>query len=127
MSVALLDTDMLSEVIKLRDPIVRNHALTFSAFTRYEVLRGYKQYGATRQLANFAVFCQHSLILPVTDAIWDRASDLWAYARQHGHPHEDADLVIAATALENQRILITGNLRHFTWIPGITVVDWRNP
>ncbi|MEI8016549.1 MAG: type II toxin-antitoxin system VapC family toxin [Schlesneria sp.] len=136
MSVALLDTDMLSEVIKLRDPIVRNHALTyqqqhgpltFSAVTRYEVLRGYKQYGATRQLANFAVFCQHSLILPVTDATWDRASDLWAYARQHGHPHDDADLVIAATALENQRILITGNLRHYIWIPGITVVDWRNP
>ncbi len=134
MSAVLLDTDMLSEVIKLRDATVRKHALayaqqhgplTFSAFTRYEVLRGYKQQGATRQLVNFAVFCQHSLILPVTDSIWDRASDLWAFARQNGHSHADADLVIAATALENQRILITGNHRHFAWIPRLTIVDWR--
>ncbi len=136
MSAVLLDTDMLSEVIKLRDATVRKHALaysrqhgplTFSAFTCYEVLRGYKQQGATRQLASFAVFCQHSLILPVTDAIWDRASDLWAFARQNGHPHEDADLVIAATALENQRTLVTGNVRHFEWIPGLIVLDWRQP
>lgn len=80
-----LDTDMLSAVIKLRDATVRQHALNytqqqgplaFSAFTRYEVLRGYKQQAATRQLANFAVFCQHSQILPVTDAIWDRIDTL---------------------------------------------------
>ena len=136
MSTALLDTDMLSEVIKLRDATVRQHALAytqqhgplaFSAFTRYEVLRGYKQQGATRQLANFAVFCQNSLILPVTDVIWDRTSDLWTFARQNGHPHQDADLVIAATALEYQRTLITGNLRHFAWIPGLMTADWRQP
>jgi tRNA(fMet)-specific endonuclease VapC len=136
MSVALLDTDLLSEVIKLRDATVRKHALAyvqqhgalaFSAFTRYEVLRGYKQQGATRQLANFAVFCQHAIILPVTDAIWDRTSDLWAFARLNGHPHDDADLVIAATALEYQRTLVKGNLRHFAWIHGLTIVDWRQP
>ena len=136
MSAVLLDTDMLSKVIKLRDATVRKHALAyvqhhgplaFSAVTRYKVLRGYKQQGATRQLANFAVFCRHSLILPVTDNIWDRTSDLWAFARQNGHPHEDADLVIAATALEHQRGLVTGNLRHFAWIPGLTIVDWRQP
>lgn len=136
MTSVLLDTDMLSEVIKLRDATVRRHALSytqqegplcFSAFTRYEVLRGSKQLGATTQLANFDLFCQHSLILPVTDAVWDRASDLWVIARQNGHPHHDADLVIAATALEYQRSLVTGNQRHFVWIPGLTVLDWRQP
>lgn len=136
MAAALLDTDMLSEVIKLRDTTVRQHALAytqqegplcFSAITRYEVLRGYKQQGATKQFANFTVFCQHALILPVTDTVWDRASDLWAFARQNGHPHDDADLVIAATALEYQRFLVTGNQRHFAWIPGLVIQDWRNP
>jgi tRNA(fMet)-specific endonuclease VapC len=136
MTAVLLDTDMLSEVIKLRDATVRNHALdyvkqhgslAFSAITRYEVLRGYKQQGETRQLANFAIFCQHALIMPVTDAIWDRTSDLWAFARQNGHPHGDADLVIAATALEHRRTMVTGNRRHFAWIPGLTILDWRQP
>lgn len=132
----LLDTDILSEVVKLRNQLVIRRALNytrnsgplaFSAFTRYEVLRGYKRRGATKQLAKFAVFCQKSLILPVTDRIWERASDLWALARTQGLPHNDADLVIAATALDQQRSLATGNLRHFAWIPGLQLEDWRVP
>lgn len=136
MPAVLLDTDTLSEVIKLRNASVQQHALAytqqegplcFSAMTRYEVLRGYKQQNAIRQLTNFSIFCQHALILPVTDAVWERASDLWAFALQHGHPHHDADLVIAATALEHQRSLVTGNQRHFAWIPNLTILDWRQP
>src|SRR5437868_15330751 len=107
MPVVLLDTDILSDVIKLRNAIVQQHALaytqqqgplTFSAMTRYEVCRGYKQQGATTQLARLTVFCQQSLILPITEAILDRAADLWALARTHGDPDNDADLFIAATA-----------------------------
>ena len=49
MDTALLDTDTLSEVFKLRDPTVRQKALdyarahgqlAFSSMTWYEVLRG---------------------------------------------------------------------------------------
>jgi tRNA(fMet)-specific endonuclease VapC len=134
MTPALLDTDILSELMKLKNATVRQRALsyterfgplTFSAMTRYEILRGYKQQNATTQLARFATFCQNSSILPITDAVFDRASDLWAYARLRGHPHSDADLIIAATALENQRALASGNLRHFSWVPGLHVEDWR--
>ncbi len=137
MTPALLDTDMLSELIKLKNVTVRQHALdysqqfgqlSFSAITRYEVVRGYKQTKATKQLARFAVFCQKSLILQMTDAIWDRASDLWAkYARTHGHPHKGADLVNGATALEHGLTLATGNTSDFAWMPGLTIEDWRTP
>jgi tRNA(fMet)-specific endonuclease VapC len=136
MAIALLDTDILSELIKLRNPIVQQHALAytqregpiaFSAITRYEIIRGYKQQNATSQLARFATFCRNSLVLPVDETIFDRASDLWAHARLNGYPHNDADLLIAATALEHQRILVTGNVRHFSWVPGLTTEDWRTP
>src|SRR5205085_125799 len=99
----------------------------FSAVTRYEVIRGYRDQGATKQLARFAVFCQHATIFPVTDAIFDRAADLWVIGRQGGHPHGDADLIIAATALELGRKLVTGNTSHFSWIPGLSLEDWRQP
>ena len=132
----LLDTDTLSEIVKLRDVTVVRRALaytqqvgslTFSAFTRYEVLRGYKRRGASIQLARFHVFCDECRVLPVTDAIWNRASDLWSEARNSGRSSEDADLVIAATAIEHQLTLDTGNTNHFSWIPGLTLDDWRNP
>lgn len=136
MPAALLDTDMLSELLKLRNPTVRENALAysrlhgalaFSSITRYEILRGYKQRGATRQLALFHTFCQQSVIFPVTDEVLDRASDLWAMASQKGHPRNDVDLMIAATALAQGRILITGNTSHFSWIPDLALENWRLP
>lgn len=77
MGLALLDTDTLSEVLKQRNPTVAGHGaaylqahgqFAFSTFTRFEILRGYRESNATRQLPRFAAFCTRSLVLPVTDA-----------------------------------------------------------
>jgi tRNA(fMet)-specific endonuclease VapC len=136
MTPALIDTDILSELIKLRNAVVMLHAidytqqigpLAFSAITRYEIIRSFKQQNATTQLARFGVFCGNSIILPLDEPIFERASDLWAFARTNGHSANDADLLIAATALEHQRVLVTGNTRHFAWVPGLTTIDWRIP
>jgi tRNA(fMet)-specific endonuclease VapC len=135
MELAILDTDTLSEVFKRRAPKVvrrasaylREHTqFAFSSFTRYEALRGLKERGAARQLARFEVFCEHSLIFPVTDPILDRATDLWVAARNRGFPARDADIIIAATALEHARTLVTGNTSHFSWIAGLVLKNWRD-
>jgi predicted nucleic acid-binding protein len=47
-----------------------------------------------------------------------------------GSPQEwpsgrDPDLFIAATALHFRRVLVTGNIDHFSWISGLTIEDWR--
>lgn len=136
MDLALLDTDILSELIKLRNLAVQQKSLAyaqqhgqiaFSAMTRYEILRGYRDQNATTQLARFIVFCQNSLILPVSDITFDLAADLWVAARRGGHPSNDADLIIAATAIEHGRVLVTGNTSHFAWIPHLRIEDWRQP
>lgn len=136
MDVALLDTDMLSEVLKRRHPGVAENARNYlqahgqfaiSIFTQFEIVRGLKEKQAARQLARFETFCQHSSVLPLATNIFERAADLWVMARKSGHPHGDADLLIAATALEHQHALITGNLHHFAWVPGLICVDWRKP
>ena len=136
MDSALLDTDILSEILKLRDPTVRQRALdysrahgqlAFSSMTRYEILRGLREQNATTQLTRFGVFCQYAIVIAVTDAVFDRAADLWVAGRRGGHPHDDADLIIAATALEHGRVLVTGNTTHFAWIPGLRLDDWRQP
>ena len=134
MDATLLDTDMLSEILKQRNARVTTKAatyleehgrFTFSAFSRFEIRRGYVERRATRQLARFNVFCDHSLVLPITDAILDRACVLWAEARHSGHPRGDADLLIAATALENNLSLASGNIRHFAWLSKLGLEDWR--
>jgi len=37
---------------------------------------------------------------------------------------DDADLLIAAIALEHDAILVTNNTRHFERIPGLSVENW---
>jgi tRNA(fMet)-specific endonuclease VapC len=132
----LLDTDMLSELIKQRNAAVQQRAIdytqqigpiAFSAITRYEILRGYKRTNATTQLARFQAFCQLAVVLAIDDAVVERAAELWSLAQAGGHSDNDADLIIAATALVHQRVLATGNTRHFSWIPGLTIEDWRTP
>ena len=90
-------------------------------------MRGYRRHGAANQEARFEVFCRHSLILPITNAILDRAADLWAHAHRQGVARNDADLIIAATALEHGRTLVTGNIAHYDWIDVLTILDWRQP
>jgi tRNA(fMet)-specific endonuclease VapC len=52
---------------------------------------------------------------------------LWVLARSAGVQANDADLIIAATALEAGLVLATGNTPHFEWIPGLRIEDWRVP
>ena len=136
MDAALLDTDMLIEFLKQKNPLVAQHAaayfqqhseFAFSAISRYEVLRGIKEKNAVVQAQRFSVFTQHSVILPITDSILNQTADLWVAARRGGHPNGDADLIIAATALESGRVLVTGNTAHFAWIPNLRLADWRQP
>lgn len=130
----VIDTDILSEIFKRKNAPVAEKAasflqhherFSFSAITRYEIIRGLKAKYAIRQLGNFAAFCRHCEVLPITDEILDRAADLWTIAHERGMPKNDADLIIAATAIAHGHSLVTSNTTHFSWIPGLAVEDWR--
>ncbi len=94
--------------------------------TVYEVVRGLRATQADRQLAGFLGTVGTSDVFPIDRTVLLRAAELWAEARQNGQPQNDADLIIAATALEAGRILITGNTSHDSWINGLRLADWRS-
>jgi tRNA(fMet)-specific endonuclease VapC len=132
----LLDTDILSEFLKRKNVSVLAHAVaylrqhrrfTFSAITRYEILRGLEAKKATIQLARFHRFSKKSTILAISDDILVRAAKLWAHGQSIGRTPRDADLIIAATAQAHQMTLATGNTRDFSWIPGLMIEDWKKP
>lgn len=134
MDEALIDTDILSEVLKAKDSRVLDRArlylqehgrFKFSAITFYEMMRGLRASQASRQLANFIALAATSDVLPVSMAVLDQAANLWADAYTSGHPRDDADLIIAATALQSGCTLVTGNVSHFKWISALKIDDWR--
>jgi len=109
----------------VRRYLVEHGRLTFSIITQYEILRGLKAKQARAQEAAFAALCEVSLILPLTDRVVERAAVLYGELYRRGELLADADLLIAATALDAERTLITNNLAHFQRIPDLLVENWK--
>lgn len=125
----LLDTDILSALMR-KLPVVLNRArhyladhprLTISIVTRYEILRGLKAKNAISQLAAFDAFCAKNEILGIDDRIVVRAADVYADLRAQGQLIADADILIAATALEHGHVLATNTISDFGRIPGLQI------
>lgn len=134
MESAILDTDILSEVLKNKNLAVRerarqylaeHHRLAFSSLTVYEIIRGLRAANADRQLHQFLALAATSDVLQIDMSVLLRAADLWVDATKGGFSRNDADLIIVATALTADRILVTGNTQHFSWIAGLRMDDWR--
>src|SRR5689334_4477377 len=116
MDEALLDSDILSELLKAKNQKVLDAAqkyltvhlrFSFSSTTLYEIVRGFEATRAVQGLAKFNAVANRSDVFPVTIPVLLRAAKLWADASRGGYPRGDADLIIAATALESGKELVT--------------------
>ncbi|MGA2796345.1 MAG: type II toxin-antitoxin system VapC family toxin [Thermoguttaceae bacterium] len=131
-SEVLLDTDILSALMR-RVPNVQAHStkyllnysqFNFSSISRFEILRGLKAKNALKQIASFNVFCINNNVLPLADSIIVRAADIYADLSVRGQLIQDADLLIAATALEHNLVLVTNNTSHFKRVPDLQLDNW---
>lgn len=133
----LLDTSALSDVmspVAARSPVVETRMrdylrsqgrFTFSRISFFEIWRGLLKKNSPRQLEQFREFCRHSELLEVTLEVLECAADVWAEGARRGVKVEDADLIVAATALVESLGVVTANPKHFSWIDGLTVSNWR--
>lgn len=115
----LLDTSVAIDYLRGREPalavVEASDELLASEITRYEVLVGMKpgEEQATEDLLALPGW------VPVDERIARRAA---ALAREHCAAHsgiEDADYLLAATALELDARLLTTNAKHFPMLPGL--------
>lgn len=130
---SLLDTDILSELFKghalvkakAKEYIREHRRLTISIITKYEILKGLKAKGAQKQVDAFTRFCGHNIVLPITDSVVAKASDIYALLRQQGELISDADILVAAIAITNDLVFISNNSSHFTRIKGLRLDNWK--
>ena len=52
-------------------------------------------------------------------------TELYAVLYQAGQLISDADILIAATALKHNLVMVTENVNHFRRIPGLSIESWR--
>lgn len=82
-----------------------------SAWTHMELLQGARDRRQQQTVAEYLREFDFTL-LPLSEGIGHRATDLLErYALSHGLRAGDA--LVAATAIEHQQTLCTGNARHF--------------
>jgi len=96
-----------------------------SGITYYEIKRVLLATNATRKLLKFDGLCRRYRVLPVLNEIevLEKASEIHAELKRQGRLLEDADILIAATAIAPGIILVSHDL-DMQRVTGITIEDW---
>ena len=122
MDKALLDTDILSEVLKGRNPQVvaqaeaylRHHAmLTVSVISVIEIVSGLQRVARSEQLERFLQALDAMEVLPVDTESAVLAGRIDGDLLRTGQPIGRADPIVAAQAITHGLVLVTGNARHY--------------
>lgn len=69
------------------------------------------------------VFCQYVTVVP-TLQIWNEFAVQKAFLRKKGQLIEDADIIIGATAVAKDMVMVTENVKHIGRLNGIMIEDW---
>jgi predicted nucleic acid-binding protein len=125
----LVDTNVISELMRPRpaasvvDWAERQESMSLSVITLEEVLAGLSQRPSERLSRWFQRFVlDYCEILPITASIARRCARLRGEFRRMGKQRTQADMLIAATALEHNLALATRNTKDFAGC-GIAVVN----
>jgi tRNA(fMet)-specific endonuclease VapC len=127
----LLDTDILIYSLKGHEAVqqnLRNHLndpLQISSVTLMELYYGaYKSQKMESNLAKVRKIENSLEIIPVSRETSEIFGMLKAKLEASGMPLDDFDLILAATALSHNLILVTNNERHFKRIDGLKIENW---
>lgn len=132
MKVALIDTNIVSafmrgnpQVIRKTEEYLEKHdTLTISIITYYEILRGMKVLSNETKIKAFQEFMSSCNIEEIDLLIAEKAADIYDELRRTGKLVEDADILIAATAMKHGMVVVTDNTEHFKRIRGLKVENW---
>lgn len=119
----LVDTDVLIWHLRgypqAAQSLDRLPKLTLSAMSYLELLQGMRNKAELTAVQKMFAL-RNAVILPLTPPITTRATDLMT-TLSLSHGLQAGDALIAATALEHQLPLLTGNGKDFAPIAGLTI------
>jgi tRNA(fMet)-specific endonuclease VapC len=132
----LFDTDIITNIFKKRPSahLLKKLAVTpqgqqfITTITISEIVYGaWKSRQPQQHLANL-----EKILLPSVNILgFDAKSayvcgNLRASLEKAGTPLPLADLEIAAIAIANELVLVSGNVRHFSRVAGLKLENWLN-
>ena len=130
----LLDTNIVTAYLKnnhlikkkLEEIETQGQKVFISCITYYEIKRGLLAINAKSKLSAFDEFCRKYNVVLLDDLqVIEKASEIYADLKRKGTPIQDADILIAATAIVKSLIVVS-NDSDMLRVVGVTVEDWLN-
>ena len=95
-----------------------------SCITYFEIRRGFLAVDAPKQRARFEDFCHRYPIILLDDlAILEKAAEIHANLRLRGLPIQTEDILIAATAIIKDLIVVS-NDTDLARVEGLNLENW---
>ncbi len=127
----LLDTDILIYSLKAHKMVqqnLRHHLhdpINVSAVTLMELYYGaYKSQKIANNLAKVKIIENSLEIIPVNREMVEIFGVLKSGLEKVGKSLDDFDLILAATAMSHNLIIVTNNEKHFGRIDGLKMENW---
>ncbi|MEO1006365.1 MAG: PIN domain-containing protein [Cyanobacteria bacterium J06638_38] len=129
----LLDTTTISDILR-RNPLVLNQMrkvspteVYISSVSQYEIEYGFiKSPNSRRRFEeDLKRLYQEIGCIPLTTEIATIAATVASQLKEKGKPIGLPDVLIAATGLAENLVVVTINTKHFERIKSIELVDWR--
>ena len=126
----VLDTDTCIEILRGNERVIEQRLATEDDVATTWITAAELRYGAAKSVApkkNHSLVTKFLATLPVLGL--DAASaeifgEAKALLEKQGQRLADADLLIGAIAAAHGAVIVTGNRKHYTRIPGVTLEDW---
>jgi tRNA(fMet)-specific endonuclease VapC len=93
--------------------LARHEVLNISIITYYEILSGLTYKKATRQIDAFKSFAKECNIINLSNEITEIGANIYGDLRRNGFTIGHSDILIAATAISHNLVLITNNQKHY--------------
>ena len=127
-----LDTNIITAFLKndlrvvqrVSDYLELFEKLTINIISYYEILRGLKDLGNEEKLKRFEGFIQENELVSIRKETVEKAGEIYAYLKKEGNLIEDADILMASTAIVEDLVLITNNIKHFKRVKGLRIDNW---
>jgi predicted nucleic acid-binding protein len=90
----------------------------------YEIKRGLLSIFSPKKTATFNQLCKSYEVGAMDKGTAEIAALIYSKLKKKGKLIEDADLLIAATCLQNGYTLVTNNIKHFENVDDLKIENW---
>ncbi|MCL2016285.1 MAG: PIN domain-containing protein [Defluviitaleaceae bacterium] len=107
----------------IRAKIAAGAKIAIPSIVDYEVQRGFYHTPSSKKEFAYNRLKSDCIMLEMNAAILDQAAKIWANLKKRGAQIKECDILIAATCLHYEYILVTTD-QHFDRIAGLQTENW---